>query len=222
MHIHADRTQRVRVESGTLPWSLSPSGGVERRMLERDGGEVARATTVVRFAPGSSFPEHGHGGGEEFLVLEGVFSDEEGDFPAGWYVRNPPGSRHSPRSEPGCTLLVKLRQMADDDREKVRIDTRRAEASAVADGVGQVRLFSSAAERVAMFVLEPGARWTFAPEGVELFVVEGVAEVDGETCPSGTWSRIPEGQAVAVTSATGARIFAKTGHLTSPTARSTA
>ncbi len=82
--------------------------GVERRMLERDGDEVARATSLVRFAPNSAFSAHRHGGGEEFLVLEGVFSDESGDFPAGTYARNPVGSRHVPSSELGCVIFVKL------------------------------------------------------------------------------------------------------------------
>jgi anti-sigma factor ChrR (cupin superfamily) len=95
-------------------------------MLERDGDQVTRASSVVRCAPSSSFDPHTYGGGEEFLVLEGVFSDEHGDFGPGMYVRNPPGSRHSPRSARGCTILVKLRQMDSDDQDYVRIDTTSA------------------------------------------------------------------------------------------------
>ena len=91
-------------------------------MLDRIGGEVARATTIVRYAPNSRFPAHIHGGGEEFLVLDGVFQDEHGDFPAGSYVRNPPGTRHTPGSAPGCTIFVKLWQFDPDDRTEVRLD----------------------------------------------------------------------------------------------------
>lgn len=213
MQINTDRAVRVRLETERMPWAPSPTPGVERRMLERDGGEVARATSLVRFAAGSAFPEHSHGAGEEFLVLDGVFSDEEGDFPAGWYVRNPPGSRHSPRSEPGCTILVKLRQMAPDDRAVVRIDTRTARPSPLGPGVGEIALFAAPGERVALLVLEPGARWPFAADGVEMFLVEGGAVIDGEPCPSGTWLRTPPGQTVDVRSPTGARIYVKTGHL---------
>jgi anti-sigma factor ChrR (cupin superfamily) len=126
MKLNADLSQRAVVYSEELAWVASPLAGVDRRMLERDGEEVARATSVVRYAPDSSFDAHTHGGGEEFLVLEGVFSDEHGDFGPGMYVRNPPGSRHTPRSGPGCTILVKLRQMAPDDQDYVRIDTARA------------------------------------------------------------------------------------------------
>jgi len=92
-------------------------------MLDRIGDEVARATSIVRYAPHSRFAPHTHGGGEEFLVLDGVFQDEHGDYPTGTYVRNPPTSRHTPGSEPGCTIFVKLLQFDPDDRTPVRIDT---------------------------------------------------------------------------------------------------
>src|SRR6056297_2598515 len=72
--------------------------GVRRRMLDRIGNEVARATTIVRFDPGSAFSAHTHDGGEEYLVLDGTFQDEDGDFPAGSYVRNPPTSSHAGRA----------------------------------------------------------------------------------------------------------------------------
>jgi anti-sigma factor ChrR (cupin superfamily) len=95
--INADFSQRVVIATNDLPWVPSPQAGVERRMLDRIGAEVARATSLVRYASHSEFPGHGHGMGEEFLVLEGVFSDEHGDYPAGTYVRNPPGSRQRRR-----------------------------------------------------------------------------------------------------------------------------
>src|SRR5690242_3386961 len=126
MQINADLSERAVVDTNALPWVTSPMPGVERKMLERDGGEVARATSLVRYAPGSRFEMHEHGGGEEFLVLDGTFSDEHGDYPAGTYVRNPPGSRPTPFSRTGCTLFVKLRQFAADDLKRVVIDTRTA------------------------------------------------------------------------------------------------
>jgi anti-sigma factor ChrR (cupin superfamily) len=110
--VNAEFDRRVVIDTTGEPWVPSPEAGVERRMLDRVGGEVARATSLVRYGPGARFAEHAHGGGEEFLVLEGVFSDERGDYPAGTYVRNPPGSRHRPFSRGGCTLFVKLHQFA--------------------------------------------------------------------------------------------------------------
>ena len=108
MKIAADFSQRIVVNSNTLPWVKSPMAGVDRRPLDRIGDEVARATSIVRYAPGSEFSPHVHTGGEEFVVLEGVFQDEHGDFPAGSYIRNPPQSQHKPGSKEGCTIFVKL------------------------------------------------------------------------------------------------------------------
>jgi len=108
MNLNNDFSLRATDFADTAVWQPSPLPGVERRLLDRVGAEVARATSVVRYAPGSRFDAHTHGGGEEILVLEGVFSDETGDHPAGTYLRNPPGTRHAPFSEHGCVLLVKL------------------------------------------------------------------------------------------------------------------
>jgi anti-sigma factor ChrR (cupin superfamily) len=118
MNLNGDWCQPVALQSAELPWEASPSPGVERRLLERIGDEVARATSVVRYSAGSRFARHGHGGGEEIFVLEGTFGDDQGLYPAGTYLRNPPGSAHAPFSESGCTLLVKLQQMHPDDQQR--------------------------------------------------------------------------------------------------------
>ena len=80
----------------------------------------------MRFAPESYFPAHTHGGGEEYLVLEGTFSDKSGDYGPGFYVRNPPGSRHQPFTKDGCTILVKLWQFDEDDLKQLNVDTQAA------------------------------------------------------------------------------------------------
>jgi len=73
MNVNADFKKQVQVNSTDLDWLDSPMQGVQRRLLDRVGDEVARATSIVRYAPGSHFSPHEHTGGEEFLVLEGVF-----------------------------------------------------------------------------------------------------------------------------------------------------
>jgi anti-sigma factor ChrR (cupin superfamily) len=52
-------------------------------LLERDGGEVARATSIVRYDPGARFDSHLHELGEEILVLDGTLSDEFGSYGPG-------------------------------------------------------------------------------------------------------------------------------------------
>jgi anti-sigma factor ChrR (cupin superfamily) len=216
MKINADRGQRAVVYSEELPWVASPLPGVDRRMLERDGEEVARATSVVRYAPHSSFDAHVHGGGEEFLVLEGVFSDEHGDFGPGMYVRNPPCSRHTPRSGPGCTILVKLRQMDPADRQYVRIDTTTAPwQPGPGEGVSVMPLFERGREKVALWRLAPGTRLARHdhPGGEETFVLDGVLEDEVGRYPRGAWLRNPPGSAHQPFSPVGCLLYVKTGHL---------
>ena len=62
-------------------WRPSPMAGAERYMLDRFGREVARETSIVRYAAGARFSAPTHGGGEEFLVLAGSFHDDSGDYP---------------------------------------------------------------------------------------------------------------------------------------------
>jgi hypothetical protein len=124
--LNADWSQRCVVNVHTLPWQPSPSPLVHRRLLERNGGEVARATSIVRYAAGAKFDWHEHGLGEEILVLSGTLSDEFGDYGPGTYLKNPPGSSHAPFSEDGCTLLVKLRHLSPDDSDRVVVHTHQS------------------------------------------------------------------------------------------------
>ncbi|MEM9771931.1 MAG: cupin domain-containing protein [Cyanobacteria bacterium P01_D01_bin.73] len=216
MKLNADLNQRVVIETEAQPWIDSPMPGVQRRMLDRDGDEVARATTIVRFAPGSHFSAHGHGGGEEFFVLDGVFSDETGDYGPGSYVRNPVGSRHTPHSDRGCTILVKLWQMHPGDQEAVAIDTARTNwFPGLVPGLEVMPLHSYGTENVALVKWAPGT--VFQPhkhwEGEEIFVLDGTFEDEHGIYPKGTWLRNPPASVHTPSSTEGCVIYVKTGHL---------
>jgi hypothetical protein len=193
--------------------------GVERRFLERDGGEVARATSIVRYAPGGRFSPHVHEKGEEYLVLSGVFSDESGDFPQGTYVRNPPGSRHAPFTREGCTIFVKLRQMppSECDAQVVHTDDVEALPTRI-DGLSRIALHSAGSgERVSIDVLAPGTEWRdrSGSHGEEILVLQGELFHGSRRCEAGTWLRLPAaGREQPLSSPTGCRIWAKRGHLT--------
>ncbi|MDH3669039.1 MAG: cupin domain-containing protein [Paracoccaceae bacterium] len=217
MELNADFTRRAAVHAGRMDWVASPMPGVERRMLDRIGDEVARATTIVRFAPGSAFSPHTHDGGEEFLVLDGVFQDEYGDFPAGTYVRNPPTTRHTPASTPGCTIFVKLWQFDAGDRNQFHVDTEAAEyrRDPARPGVSALELHRDAREVVTMERWEPGAQVALQAEGgMEVLVVRGGFAEGGDDFTRQSWLRLPQGAAsVAVTGAEGAQVWIKRGHL---------
>jgi anti-sigma factor ChrR (cupin superfamily) len=162
----------------------SPESGVDRLMLDRIGDEVARATSIVRYAPGSSFSEHVHAKGEEFLVLEGVFSDKSGNYPTGTYVRNPPGSSHAPHSVDGCRILVKLRQFDADDLTPVVIDSTDQE------------LWLSADESIARLPLH-----------------EYGSEYENSVLNDECWLRLPPGASAELVARTMSIIWLKQGHL---------
>ena len=194
MEINADFSKRVVVHSEQLEWLASPMAGVSRRMLDRIGDEVARATTIVKYEPQSHFSPHVHTGGEEFIVLEGVFQDEHGDFPAGSYIRNPPQSSHTPGSEPGCTIFVKLWQFDLGDRTQVRIDMDKVNRISDPDhtGVTVSLLHEDAREQVSMQHWQPGAEIELDPEGgAEVLVLEGSFEDSGDVLMKHSWLRIP-------------------------------
>ena len=216
MDLHANLQQRVVLDTNALAWCPSPMAGVDRRLLDRTGGEVARATSIVRYAPGSRFARHSHGGGEEILVLEGTFSDEQGDYPAGTYLRNPPGSSHAPFSEGGCTIFVKLRQMHPGDLRRLVIQTRQgAWLSGLVKGLEVMPLHVYGSEQVALVRWAPGTRFPAHghPGGEEILVLQGVFEDGHGRWPAGSWLRNPPGSGHQPWSEAGCTIWVKTGHL---------
>ena len=73
------------------------------------GAEADKEVYLIRFGPGSRSHPHIHQGSEEFLVLDGELTDDDGMvFRRGDFVRFEPGSEHSSFSKEGCTLLVIL------------------------------------------------------------------------------------------------------------------
>ena len=217
MELNADFSQRAVVHAARLGWTPSPIAGVDRRMLDRIGNEVARATSIVRYAPHSHFSAHTHGGGEEFIVLDGVFQDEHGDYPAGSYIRNPPTSHHTPGSEPGCTLFVKLWQFDPQDRTPVRFDTSKMPYVPAPErsGVELMPLFRDETEDVRLERWAPGATIGLpVPGGAEVLVLGGSFDEGGERFEPQSWLRLPSGSVLRATAGPeGCRVWVKTGHL---------
>jgi anti-sigma factor ChrR (cupin superfamily) len=218
IELNADLRMPASAKIDELCWTLSPQKGVQRKLLERDGGEkVVRATSIVRYAPGSSFYDHTHDGGEEFLVLDGTFSDASGDFPKGWYVRNPPGSSHAPFSKEGCTIFVKLGQFQRFDRRAMRKDTSCANADwhAGENGTKTLSLHESANEHISLVQWPAGLKldpYKFSG-GLEIFVVSGRFVDEFGDHKVGDWLRIPAGFGHKPRAIEDTMLYIKTGHL---------
>lgn len=219
MNLHADLKQKAVVHAAQQDWQASPMPGVARRMLHRVGNEVAQATSLVRYAPGSHFSAHTHTGGEEFLVLEGVFQDEHGDYPAGTYIRNPPTTRHTPGSAQGCTIFVKLWQFDPKDRTRVIVQTEKIARihDAQRPGVQVSPLYRDALEDVRLEEWAPQHGITLdLPHGGEFLVLQGDFSEGGEKLATDSWLRLPSGSRLqAQTGAQGAKLWVKLNHLDS-------
>lgn len=217
MEICADFSKRVVIHSDTMDWIDSPMAGVQRKPLDRVGAEVARATTLVRYQPGSAFSPHVHTGGEEFLVLEGTFEDEHGQFPVGAYIRNPPLSKHQPSARNGCVILVKLWQFRPEDRTHIRIqsDTVSTTTKGQPDGITMTPLYQDEHEEVCLLTFAAYATLNIAtPNGAELLVLQGALTEQQDNLVKYSWLRLPlNSQLNAQAGEHGANIWLKRGHL---------
>ncbi|MGM0526133.1 MAG: cupin domain-containing protein [Pseudomonadota bacterium] len=213
--LNLDFSQRVIIKTAEQSWVDSPAAGVRRKLLEREEAERGRATSIVEYKPSASFNTHQHPLGEEILVLEGIFSDEHGDYPAGTYIRNPPGTEHAPFSRNGCKLLVKLHQFQADDSEVVRINTNTTEWLPGQGGLKVMPLHSHGTEHVAL--VKWPAKEVFKPHrhmgGEEILVLSGEFCDEYGRYPTGTWMRSPHMSIHHPFVDEETIIWVKTGHL---------
>ncbi|TDO96459.1 cupin domain-containing protein [Marinomonas balearica] len=210
--------ESVFIDTAKLDWKCSPMAGVERKPLARESAERGHATSIVRYAPKSFFRPHPHPLGEEILVLSGVFSDEMGEFPAGTYFRNPPGTSHAPHSDPGCVLLVKLHQFKESDLNQMQVSVK-----AIKDPKwkGVQCLYEFESESVCVCSLEAGDRYSpFADDFdvAEIFIIDGHCEYDNVPLTKHSWLRTPCFDHRTFRTTTSVIFWIKQGHFSSNTA----
>jgi anti-sigma factor ChrR (cupin superfamily) len=218
IHLNADLSCNAFADTQNMQWAFSPAAGVHRKVLERIGGEkVVRATSLVRYAPGARFKAHIHDTGEEFYVLDGVFSDDSGDFGVGSYVRNPPLSAHEPYSKNGCTILVKLGQIPYRDRRIVRVDSgaENVKWDRAKNGTRSLLLYNTPDEHVALVRWPAGycALPVYFEQGAEIFVLNGAFKDEYGYHGQGSWLRLAPGQCQSVQVKKDCTAWVKTGHL---------
>ena len=213
--LNMDFSQRVVVETARMDWISSPAAGVLRKPLEREARESGHTTSIVQYQPGAAFSSHPHPMGEEILVLEGVFSDESGNYPAGSYIRNPPGSFHAPFSHEGCTLFVKLNHFDPRDTAEVRINTRTTPWQSGQGGLEVMPLHGFETEHTALVRWPAGER--FKPHrhfgGEEILVLSGEFRDEHGVYPQATWLRNPHLSEHCPWVEQESVILVKTGHL---------
>lgn len=216
--VNMDLNQDVVISTHDLSWSGSRADNVLRKVLEREEAESGRATSVVAFLPGSRFPGHFHPMGEEILVLEGVFEDEFGQYPAGTYLRNPPGSKHAPACREGCKIFVKLEQFHPMDTERVMKHTPLFDIKHDFKTVRTVLLHQFRQEQT-MMIFWPAGQLLRLPKmgkGEEILVLQGKITDPFDSYSKGTWIRREHGHLDQAVSEEDTILFVKTGHLAQP------
>jgi anti-sigma factor ChrR (cupin superfamily) len=216
MFIHADFSQPVIIKPEDYHWVKSPGGEVDRMMFDRIGDEKARATSLVKYAPESAFPEHQHPLGEEVLILSGIFTENaEDDYPAGWYLRNPHHSTHRVSSKVGCLIFVKLMQMTEHEIEPTRINTNDPANWKLTEHQMICPLFQSEHEQTYLEKLKPDQIFVEkSKQGIELLIIKGQLFCGTEIYPAGSWVRFPINSAAKFQAGpSGTTLYVKTGHL---------
>ena len=218
LEINNDMTQRVVMPPvDATQFVASPLPGVWRRMLDREGAESGRATSIVRYEANSKFSAHVHGAGEEILVLEGIFSDEHGDYGAGTYLRHPAGFGHTPFSNDGCLLFVKLGQFSPTDQTLLRLNTHTQPwLPGLVPGLSVMPLHEHDGVSTALVRWAPHTQFNRHRHagGEEILVLEGEFADDKGVYPAGSWIRSPRWSDHApFTTAQGALIYVKVGHI---------
>ena len=213
--INMDFSKNIVINTTTESWVESPSKKVLRVRLEREKEESGHATSVVKYQPGAIFDAHSHPQGEEIYVLEGVFSDEHGDYPAGSYIRNPPGTSHSPFSKEGCTILVKLDQFRDGDDTQVNINIHNQNWVAGHGNLEVMPLHTFETEGTALVKWPAGEKFISHSHfgGEEIFVISGAFKDEYGNYPKGCWLRSPHLSEHTPWADEDTIIFVKTGHL---------
>jgi hypothetical protein len=201
--VNVDFNIPVSVETKLIDWQMSSINGNNKKYFERFERTKYYITVLIQFPAGRTFRKFGHEGGMELLVLSGVFSDSDGDYGAGSYVRNPAGTYHQPFTSNGCTVLLKLGRFQPMDRKRVVIDTMNSAHRwlPVADpGVSRLALHHFSEEDIYLYRIRSECWITFKHEnhGLELFICNGSISVKGDLYVPGDWLRYPVGSKVKV------------------------
>ena len=214
-NLNMDFDKRVVIQTEQMDWHASPSISVFRKPLARANQESGHATSIVKYVKGASFEKHAHPKGEEILVLDGIFSDEYGDYPQGSYIRNPPGTSHSPFSKDGCTLLVKLHQFQSSDKEKLIINTNIAQWHQGIGGLKVMPLHNHIHENAALVKWPKNEVFQAHNHlgGEEIYVIKGAFQDQYGKYPKGTWIRSPHNSQHTPFVEEETIIWVKTGHL---------
>lgn len=195
--VNADLTRHVIVHTADMAWEETGHPGIRQKRLERLNDPVkGRETLLMRLDPDTALPTMETPARMEIYVVEGAYTDEHGDHPAGTYIQYPPGFSHSPSSKAGCVLFVKRRNGRGG--EHLVIDTNRDEWQPWGHRGGKMIRFykdDGGFEAAHIGDMRPNAQIPEHdhPGGEEIFIFGGAMADEFGVCKPGTWVRFPVG-----------------------------
>jgi anti-sigma factor ChrR (cupin superfamily) len=213
---HTNLLTRAAVLPTSLTWYQTNYTGIWFRCFESDN-EIQEhpVTMLTRFDPGGFFQLHGHPGGEEILVLQGIFEDEIGIHTPGTYMLNPEGFIHRPYSNEGCLTFVKLRQHGGKTRNQVRTNIYESPwQSGIIPKIEVKTLYQQIGypEKVWVERWQPHTKLSniVETEVKEIFLIEGSWSDALGNYPTGSWLRYPPNYPYSPASETGCLLYVKT------------
>ena len=213
-NLNLDFSKFLAIDTEQMTWAGSPAEGVERKPLARENKESGHATSIVRYQAGAKFKRHLHPLGEEIFVLSGVFSDENGDYGSGSYIRNPEGTGHAPFSQKGCEIFVKLHQFAAEDKAHFVKEIAKQQWQNGPDDQLFLPLHQYEDEQVLLIKCSAGSE-VVIPEhkgGEEILLLSGKLKDEQSVYSEKTWRRRPYN--TVLTAETDSLIWLKLGHFT--------
>ncbi len=110
--VNKDDRVVVNIANATFkPWALEDGSVDNSQSLVQlnDKKPAGVGFHLYRMAPGTTTTAHRHTGDEEFYVLEGDLTDNDGyEYKPGDLVLMKEGTEHNSTTRNGCTLLVHI------------------------------------------------------------------------------------------------------------------
>jgi anti-sigma factor ChrR (cupin superfamily) len=201
--VNANANKVAFMDTRTMAWEDTEWPGVQRKVLEFvNHPKMGRETSILKLAAGASLPTTTWAERLDFFVIEGACSDEQGSYGKHTFVRQPPGTTQTLRSDVGCTLYAKWRVPIHKEVARIVIDAMTAQWGEFPHrGADVLHLYPNKdgieTGRIGHVHTHRKLPSHDHSIGEETLVLEGVLKDEFASYEAGTWFRMPCGVAHA-------------------------
>jgi len=211
VNFNLDISKKVVIDTTNKTNKSLSKNGITKVILEGELENSEQTSSIIEYSPNTQLQIWSHPFGEEIFVLEGIFSNKNGDYPAGTYIRNSSMISDKSFSKKGCKIFIKSNQTNSIDNTQIVIDTN---ISKWLKGYGNL-------EVIPLYENTALVKWPKSEKfvqhshygGEEIFVLKGEFIDEHGRYPKGTWLRSPHLSTHFPFVEEETIIFVKTGHL---------